>query len=85
MFYLSERNNYDRFFFIYKLEYFFIFSNIFKMLESNPMYNKKKPFVKISFFFFCNIIIDFFCLGGALLKGLLYEKSRTLTADEKLK
>ena len=54
------------------------------MLESNPMYNKKKPFVKISFFFFCNII-DFFCLGGALLKGLLYEKSRTLTADEKLK
>ena len=45
MFYvLTERNSYDGiFFFIYKLEYSFSFSDIsFKMLESNPLYNQKK-------------------------------------------
>ena len=52
MFYvLTERNSYDGiFFFIYKLEYSFSFSDIsFKMLESNPLYNQKKTCVKMSF------------------------------------
>ena len=50
------------------------------MLESNPLYYKKNPCVKISFdlFLFCNFsLIIFFCLGGALRKELLYERNRT--------
>ena len=67
-------------FFIYKLEYLFIFSNIsFKIPESNPLYNKKKPCLKYHLiFFFCNFMKDFFvCLEGALRKELLYERSNT--------
>ena len=34
--------------FIYKLEYLFIFSNMsFFIPESNLLYNKKKPYLKI--------------------------------------
>ena len=63
--------------FIYQLEYFYIFPNMFltfKMLEPN----KKKPYVKIYhlIFFFCNFLI-FFCLGAASWKELLCERSRT--------
>ena len=49
-------------FFIYKLEYLFIFSDIsFKIPESNPLHSKKKPFLKYHLiFFFCNLIKDFF-------------------------
>ena len=37
-------------FFIYKLEYLFIFSDMsFKIPGSNPLYNKNKPCLKISF------------------------------------
>ena len=66
-------------FFIYKLEYNFSFSDIpFKIPEPNPLYNKKKPCLKYHLIiFFCNFIIDFFCLAGGLQKGLLYERSRT--------
>ena len=53
-------------FFIYKLEYLFIFSDIpFKTPESNPLHNKKKPCLKYHLiFFFCNLIKDFFFLLG---------------------
>ena len=45
-FYLRERKSES---FSYKLEYIFVFSNIFKMFEPNLLYNKKKPCVKILF------------------------------------
>ena len=65
-------------FFIYKLEYLFIFSDIsFKIPGSNPLYNKKKPCLKYHLiFFFCNFIKIFFCLQIALWKELPYERSR---------
>ena len=51
-------------FFIYKLEYLFIFSDIFKIPQPNRLYNKKKPCLKYNLiFFFCNFIIDFFLFG----------------------
>ena len=59
-------------FFIYKLEYLFIFSDIpFKIPESNPLHNKKKPCLKYHLiFFFCNLIKDFF-----FVRKVLYGRS----------
>ena len=59
-------------FFIYKLEYLFIFSDTsFKIPEPNPLYNKKKPCLKYHLiFFFRNLIIDFFVVWK-----VLYERS----------
>ena len=73
MFYLRERNCYDGIFFLFaNSNIFFIFSNVsFKMLESNPLYNKKKPCDLFLFYFYNR----FFCFGGALRKELLYERS----------
>ena len=52
------------------------------MLEPNLLYNKKKPYVKISSdFFLLQLYNRFFCLGGALRKELLYERSHTDEAN----
>ena len=59
---------------------FLLFTNIlYKMLEFNPLYCKKKPCVKMSFnlFLFKCIIDFFFRVGGFVWKELLYERSRT--------
>ena len=48
------------------------------MLESTPCNTKGNHVWKYHLiFFFCDFIIEFFCLGGALRKELLYERSRT--------
>ena len=59
-------------FFIYKLEYLFIFSDIsFKIPKPNPLYNKKKPCLKYRLIYFiCNFITDLFFVWK-----VLYERS----------
>ena len=49
------------------------------MFESDPLYHKKKPYVwkYHLIFFFCNFIIDFFCLGSALRMEMVYEVAQS--------
>ena len=64
---------------MFMTEFFFCFTNssifsifskiLFEIFESNPLYYKKKPCVKISFDLFCNFIIDFFLFGICSTKG----------------
>ena len=45
------------------------------MIQSNPLYYKKKPCVKMSFdLFFCDFIIDFFLFGKCSTKGAALRK-----------
>ena len=81
--YLRERNVYDRIlsfvlqtrvFFLFFLKYYLKYSSL------TPCITKRNHVLKYHLiFFFCNFIIDFFCLGSALRKELLYERSRTMT------
>ena len=73
-------------FFIYKLEYLFIFSDIsFKIPESNPLHNKKKPCLKYHLiFFFCNFIIDFSLFGRCSTKGAALLKEPHNTSSKEL-